>query len=441
MSNLEDRLREYSQSGVTPMHMPGHKRNTAFVPPYLSEDITEISGFDNLHDPRGLIKDIGTDAAGIWNADSALLSVNGATALILSAIMAADARGKILIASNCHISVWHALELTDNEFAVINPQTDPKYPFCLQIDPSKVDEMLAADPDIKTVVITSPTYEGVASDIEAITSVAHTHGTAVIVDEAHGAHLGLDPYFPSSSHADVVIKSIHKTLHAPTQTALLLTYGSMIEPELIRHYMDIFETSSPSYILMEGIARVVHDLKTTPGITSAWVTALKECRGELNNMQHLKLFSFHGADPSKITVLTEGVINGNTLAEMLRNRKIEVEASFDTHLIAMTGIGDTGESLTHFAKVLKEIDAELTGTVTEDNASSLPSSPLELAMPIKDAVRAASILTKAEEAEGKISASYCFKYPPGIPVLIPGQRITADRLRLLGISEVKTVCC
>ena len=188
MSRLEDNLRNNADSGVIPMHMPGHKRNTDFVPSYLREDITEIDGFDNLHAPTGVLKDIETDAASIWGASSCVMSVNGATALLLSALMAASSRGKILIASNCHVAVWHALELIDAPFAVINPSSSPELPFCLDVSPDMIASVLDEDPSIKSVVITTPTYEGVVSDVASIVSVAHSRDVAVIVDEAHGAH-------------------------------------------------------------------------------------------------------------------------------------------------------------------------------------------------------------------------------------------------------------
>ena len=440
MSKLEEQLQSNADSGIIPMHMPGHKRNAGLVPTYLRDDITEIDGFDNLHAPSGVLKDIESDAASIWGADECVMSVNGATALILSALMAASARGKILIASNCHVSVWHALELIDKPFIVLDPAVSCKFPFCLGVSAESVVAALDSDPDVRTVVITSPTYEGVVSDIDGIVEASHSRDVAVIVDEAHGAHLGLDPYFPASSRADVVIKSIHKTLHAPTQTALLLTYSELVAPSLIRHYMDIFESSSPSYILMEGIARVVNDLKSNPAVASSWVSALKECRDTLGGLNHLKLFSYPGADPSKLVILTGGVIDGCELTEVLRHRKIEAEASFPTHVIAMTGIGDTSESLELFAQALLKIDAELDGEVTNEFACALPSGALILDMPITDAVRARSEEVTCPESVGRVSASYCFKYPPGIPILIPGQRITEDRLELLGASTVKVVC-
>lgn len=422
------------------MHMPGHKRNPDLVPSYYSSDITEITGFDNLHDPKGMIRRLEESAASIWNGKSAVLSVNGASALILSAIMAASPKGKILIASNCHISVWHALELTNAAFDVIAPDTSPKLPHCLSISTDKLREQLEADESIKTVVITSPTYEGVVSDIDALTKIAHSHGVAIIVDEAHGAHLGLNNYFPPASAADVVIKSIHKTLHAPTQTAVLLTYTDTIHEYLIRHYMDILESSSPSYLLMEGISRVIYDLKENPDITSSWVKALKECRLVLEQeLKHIMLEDIPGADPSKLVILTGGIINGHELAELLRERNIETEAAFDTHIIAMTGIGDTDISLGKFKSALIDIDKGLLGTVSESFYCPLPSSPLSLAMSIREAVEAPHEIIASKDAAGRISADYCFKYPPGIPVLIPGQLITEDRIRLIDHKELKVI--
>lgn len=440
MNRLEDKLNEYKDSGVTPMHMPGHKRNPGLVPSYLESDITEIAGFDNLHSPSGILRDIENVAASIWNAKSSILSVNGATAPILASIMAASANGKILIASNCHISVWHALELTEEKFAVINPVTDPMYPFCLHMDPSEIGKALDEDSSIKTVVITSPTYEGVVSDVKAIADEVHARGAALIVDESHGSHFGLNDFFPSTSITDVVIKSIHKTLHAPTQTAVLLTYSDLIREDLIRHYMDVFESSSPSYILMSGISKVVYDLKENPALTAPWVDALKEARQKLNaELLHVKLFDVEGNDKSKLVILTGNAVNGYKLADVLREHKIEVEAAFDTHVIAMTGIGDNVKSLSCFAEELIKIDRDLEGSADASYENVLPTDPVMLSMNIKDAVRSQSVKVSREDSIGKVSSSYVFKYPPGIPVLIPGMKVTEDRLKLVSDEFLSVV--
>jgi len=440
MNILEDKLKSYIASGTTAMHMPGHKRNPDFCPEGFDSDITEIHGFDNLHNPTGIIKDVETSAADLWGADKAILSVNGATAPILASMMAVSNLGKVLIAANCHISVWHALELSNCEFEVINPVISP-LPFCLEINPEEISKKLDEDDTIKSVIITSPTYEGVVSDIEAISRICHNHQVALIVDEAHGSHFGLNDYFPQTSQADIVIKSIHKTLHAPTQTAVLLTYSDKISIKNIRHYMDIVETSSPSYILMSGISRVVGDLREDKNLTSNWVTALKECRNNLRlNLKHVKLFECDNLDPSKLVILTEGVIDGSELSNRLHKCHIETEASFPTHIIAMTGIGDTKKSLETFAKALLDIDSKLTGNINLSGKNMIPTDKVQMNISIKDAVMAESISISKEQAIGKVSSKYAYRYPPGIPILIPGQLITKERVTCLPdeVCEVVT---
>lgn len=423
------------------MHMPGHKGNPALVPQYYTDDITEIEGFDNLHDPSGVLRKLEEDAARIWDAKEAVVSVNGATAPILSSVMAASKRGKILVASNCHISVWHALELSGVPFTVIDPMTDPAFPFCLSIDPSEVASILENDPSIKTVLITSPTYEGVVSDIRAIYGITQSHGALLIVDEAHGAHLGLNGFFPPTSVADIVIKSIHKTLHAPTQTALLLSYSEEADMHLIRHYMDFFESSSPSYLLMSGVCRVVDDITKNPGITEPWVKALTICREMLKDgLNHLSLFDYPSVDPSKIVILTGGVISGIRLASILREEGIETEAAFETHLIAMTGIGDTDATLIRLKDALLKIDLGLEGHVDLSFPSVITHEKAQYALSIKDAVLSECTTINANQSAGRISASYSFKYPPGIPVLIPGQVITEDLIPLIPYKMLKVVC-
>lgn len=438
MNNLYDRLKSYSKSGICPMHMPGHKRNPSFCMEGFDIDITEINGFDNLHNPTGIIKKLEEDAACLWKASSSIISVNGATAPIISSVMVASSLGKILVASNCHISTWHALELSNCEFDVINPIAN-SMPFCLEINPDDIYRRLSNDPTIKSVIITSPTYEGVVSDVARIYSICQSLGVALIVDEAHGAHFGLDDFFPLTSKADIVIKSIHKTLHAPTGTAILLSYSDKIPLKAIRHYMDIVETSSPSYVLMAGISRVVNDLKT-PDLTQEWVQALQNCRELLNSkLKHLKLYSCNNYDPSKLVILCSGVIDGEELSILLRERQIEIEASFSTHIIAMTGIGDTKSSLGRFTDALLEIDSKLEGSVSISSRNMVPTDKIEMIMPINSAALALSISVSKENAIGKISSNYAYHYPPGIPILIPGQKITKERVDCLSCNSFEVV--
>ena len=221
---LEQKLNELEQSDIYPFHMPGHKR--AFLPfanPYAI-DITEIEGFDNLHHATGILQEAQQKAADLYGAKKTYYLVNGSTCGLLAAISAAVPRGeKILMARNCHKAVYHAMYLRQLVPVYLYPE-DTAYGIQGQVTPQMVRKQLKQTPDIRAVVITSPTYDGVVSDIKNIADTVHAYGIPLIVDEAHGAHFGFSQEFPENATrlgADAVIMSVHKTLPAFTQTALL----------------------------------------------------------------------------------------------------------------------------------------------------------------------------------------------------------------------------
>ena len=221
---LEQKLNELEQSDIYPFHMPGHKR--AFLPfanPYAI-DITEIEGFDNLHHATGILQEAQQKAADLYGAKKTYYLVNGSTCGLLAAISAAVPRGgKILVARNCHKAVYHAMYLRQLVPVYLYPE-DTAYGIQGQVTPQMVRKQLEQTPDIRAVVITSPTYDGVVSDVQNIADIVHAYGIPLIVDEAHGAHFGFSPEFPENATrlgADAVIMSVHKTLPAFTQTALL----------------------------------------------------------------------------------------------------------------------------------------------------------------------------------------------------------------------------
>jgi len=430
--DLNQKLHNLRISNMLPMHMPGHKRNPTAAPYGISyaSDITEIEGFDNLHSPEGVIRDIELKAASLWNADSAFISVNGATALIQSAIISSAKRGdKVLIASNCHISVWHAIELGGLKPVIAGTAYSEEYPFMLAMDPDTVRKALKDDPDIRAVVITSPTYEGIISDTEKIYEITSEADVTLIVDEAHGAHLGVkgQSLFPASARGDIVIKSVHKTLNAPTQTAVMLTFGERADKRLIRHYLSVNESTSPSYILMAGLE---YALKSAD--TDSLYKIASTGRDSLIPLKHLKLFSCNSYDISKFVILTEGYISGFDLALLLREEfLIEVEATFPTYIIAMTGTGDTAASIKRFTDALIAIDSSLEDKLTPYEAPDISVLPRKLKTSIEKAVKSKTSAVSSEDAAGAVSAEYLFAYPPGIPLLIPGQEITPEILALI----------
>ena len=259
MERLYDKLKAYSESDFYAFHMPGHKRNKALLGielPY-DLDITEIDGFDDLHHADGILKEEQERAARVFGAEESHFLVNGSTAGILSAVMGCTHRGdKILVARHCHKSIYHAIYMNGLVPRYVYPEFDISMHMNGEISKEDVAKALAAEPDIKAVVIVSPNYDGVVSDVKGIAEVAHSYRIRLIVDEAHGPHFGFHPAFPGRANdlgADVVINSLHKTLPSLTQTAILHINGKLANRRRIKKYLDMLQSSSPSYIFMASL--------------------------------------------------------------------------------------------------------------------------------------------------------------------------------------------
>ena len=256
--NLLYILENYSKYGLRPFHMPGHKRNELLAPlDAYRLDITEIDNFDDLHHPEGLLKEAMERAGNLFGSRRTFFMVNGCTGGILASIFATCEPGdSILVARNSHKSVYNAINIRKLNPLCIWPEGELNSLPLGVIPPEDVDKALTDNPDIKCVFITSPTYEGVVSDVRAIADIAHKHGAVLIVDEAHGAHMHFNSIFPEdalSCGADIVIHGIHKTLPALTQSALLHIGTANVNESAVSKYLSIFQSSSPSYILMGGI--------------------------------------------------------------------------------------------------------------------------------------------------------------------------------------------
>ena len=433
-------LKLYLGTDPLPMHMPGGKRNPDFVSQAFMRDITEIGGFDNLHSPEGLLKDLEDCAASIWKSENAFLSVNGSTALLLAAIWSASIQypgTKILTAMNCHLAVWNAIELTGSKTVPLMPAFDPELPFAGHISAKDVEKNLARDPSIKTVVITSPTYEGVLSDTDEIFRITRKYDAVLITDSAHGAHLGLDDsFFGPDSKGDLVIKSLHKTLSSPTQTAVMLRHeGCPIDVSLIRRGLDIFETSSPSYILLGGISKCLAQINAKgPGILKPWEDAITYAENNLCSLRNFKLWTAPVRERSKFVLMG----NGNTLLEYLRGTfNIECEAGFPSHLIAMTGIGDTEESLKRFCDAVTATDEVMDGHYMPAEFVSRPYPKFALTLQEAARLRMRSVDLEPEFAIGLPSSEFIYGFPPGIPLLMPGEVITEETVKLLSRGDVR----
>ena len=449
MIELYDRLCQYSNSDYYGFHMPGHKRNTDRFGgglPY-GIDITEIEGFDDLHHPNGILKKAQEEASRIYGASETRFLVNGSTAGILSAILGCTRKGdQVLVGRNCHKSVYHAIYMNELEPVYLYPGFRPDIQLNTEISVSAVKAALNEHSRVKAVILVSPTYDGVVSDIRGIAREVHKRGIPLIVDEAHGAHFGFHPYFPESAlrqGADVVIHSLHKTLPALTQTALLHVEGDLADRERIFRYLDMLQSSSPSYVLMAGIDRCIHLLgEKREELFAPYVEGLERLRRRLGHLEKISLVETGNDDRSKLILsVARADMTGRELyLRLLETYHLQLEMAAGSYALAMTSVGDTEEGFCRLGDALEEIDrsvgkrpagADCFAGALPKNETVLTSARMEELSGEKEKVRKVPL----EECAGQVSAEYAYLYPPGIPVIVPGERISRESVEMLLTSR------
>ena len=531
---LYRKLRAYGASDFYAFHMPGHKRLMGEFENPFQIDITEIDGFDDLHHPEanGVLSEAQSRAARVFGAEETHFLVNGSTAGILSAISGCTKYGgTILMARNCHRSAYHGAELRGSKTVYLYPQYIPELGINGAILPEDVENALqksiiekkqqangkigkdsGGDREenqnrnqtaIQAVMIVSPTYDGVCSDVRRIAGICHRYGVPLIVDQAHGAHFPFSEYFPEdavSAGADVVIHSVHKTLPSMTQTALLHVQGEIVNRERIRKFLSIYQSSSPSYVLMASIDACV-DLIKRDG-EELFERHTRELRAFRESCRDLKWLYLAGLDSekdgiwqseakpvefgqtadfdrSKLLISARkanraGVgLTGEELSRMLRERyHIQMEMSGPDYAVAIAGIADSEEGFRRLAEALHGIDWDISGkiknksvvrknrnirtksvektqdrlktnqteninekeisdgvksyTKVSDKSNALPR--LESVLTLSEAAEAESVSRPLKACEGAVAGIYVYLYPPGIPVLAPGEQVTAELL-------------
>lgn len=474
---LFEELEKYGQSDFYPFHMPGHKRNAESGP--LSEiykcDITEIDGFDNLHQAQGIIKEAQKHAALLYQSDETYFLINGSTAGILSAVSSVAGRGRKLIAArNCHKAVYHAAFLNRLEMEYIYPDEIEDFGISGGISVKQVEDKIREialregiednriNSLIAGIILTSPTYDGILSDIKGIVKAAHSYGIPVIVDQAHGAHFGFHPDFPESAvteGADLVIHSVHKTLPAPTQTALLHHNGSLVNGELIRKFLRIYQSSSPSYILMAGIDACMEIVEREgkeklEKLISYRQELTKEAKklkciriypsmAEKQDGQENRVFLTNGVqEPGRLLISVRGTeLNGQQFYDILREKyHLQMEMCASDYVIAILSMMDRREGFERLSKALAEIDKTLGrscgGILTEPAERNRKISLAyqqyrpKAELNISEAFTAEYDYIRMEEAGGRIAADFVNLYPPGIPILVPGEKMDDKVLQM-----------
>ena len=505
MPYLYDELVRYCGSDAYPFHMPGHKRRLGQLNDPFSFDITEIDGFDNLHHAEGILLEAEKRAARLYGAEETHFLVNGSTAGILSAIGAATtAGGHLLMMRASHKAAYHAVAaggLTAHYLSGLcggsaphirlvggfgkRTSSDGAEPGRSQADglteldcgqpadPAEVERALAEDPRIQAVYITSPTYDGIVSDVRAIAEIAHRHGIPLIVDEAHGAHFGMHEIFPESSvklGADLVIHSVHKTLPSLTQTALIHVQGKLVSRRRLREMLDICQTSSPSYVLMASIDQCIRMLESQG--RELFDRLAENLRWFYTAVADLSSIScIVTDDPSKILLRPAGHEAGELYDVLWQTWHLQPEMLSRSYVLMLSSIGDDEEGFRRLSEALHQIDRSWStagspptvgkaampegdrrkpvgiGEQEEQEALSAVTGPEasremagsadrpaehargsfpEAVMTIRKAQDSAQERILLAASAGRVSGEYLYLYPPGIPLITPGERIPGD---------------
>lgn len=423
--------------------MPGHKfgRYGDLSQLNLSlMDATEASDLDNLYEAEGVIKDALEEMASFYGALDTLFLTNGSTAGILASILAVCKPGdQLLVARNCHHSVWSGLTLAGVVPVYIAPEYDAKEGIIKEMSPKTVGQALKLYPNVKGALIVSPTYEGITSDIKAISDVLHEQDKVLIVDEAHGAHFPIHDVFPQSSillGADLVIQSMHKTLPTLTQSGLLHRGSERITHSQLISALKMVQTSSPSYVMM-GLMDYMRDYlkKHQEEITELYIQPLLKTRKQLSQLQYLKLFKQRVHDDvSKIVILTEGCsIDGYGLAKRLEEEySIVVESALPHMILLMTTVADDKETLSKLVQALMDIDGTLTKVREQSlQLNSTISGEIILGHEPRSIHFGDKEWIEISLSTGNIAARNIMLYPPGIPVVCIGEEISEEAVAIV----------
>ena len=455
--------------------MPGHKGSRIyrengygyFLDKIMDCDITEIPGADNLFQTEGIIAETMKKYERLYGVKKSYLLVNGSSGGLISAILACvRPGGKLIMARNSHKSIFNALGLASIEPVYAYPEEAEGCGILGEITAEEIVRCMDDNPDADAVILPSPNYYGICSNVRKIAEEVHKRGKVLIVDQAHGAHLRLfEKYagsgagcacaecgFPESAEtqgADIVINSIHKTLASFTQSALLNLTSDRVNPFVMEDKLQTIESSSPSYLLMATLD-INADLLEKSGerLIKEWTDNLEYFYTEAEKIPGLRVIMPQNMDRTKINIdMSAYGINGNELEELLMERDIFIELVTGNIVMCMTGIGNTRRDYERLIESLKEIAAKLGENKAGGQAIRPAGQPEVLTRVLeKKAVPVEKEFVLIDEAAGRVCGSSIIPYPPGIPLICPGESITAEAIvtikemrdlgeKVIGINE------
>lgn len=441
---LLEMLAKCAQSQNAAFHTPGHKRGRGAFEAFrdligdraLLADLPELPELDNLFAPESVIAEAQLLAAQTFGAEQTWFLANGSTCGIIAAILATCNPGdKILLPRNVHQSAISGLILSGAVPVFLQPEYDPVLDIAHSVTPETIAIALKQHPDAKAVFVIHPTYYGVCGDLLTIANLTHAAGMLLLVDEAHGAHFGFHPDFPISAMAagaDLTVQSTHKTLSALTQASMLHVQGHRIDRDRIARSFQLVQSTSPNYLLLASLDAARAQMASQG---KKWMTQTLEladqARSRLRSV--LKLPSSPGCfaiDRTRVTLTVSDLgLDGFTADDFLQTFGVTAEFPSLQHLTFIISLGNTQADVDRLVQAcdrlpVRDSGAPILQTVVQPACSIPPLSP-------RQAFFASSHLMEIEQAIDHVSAELVCPYPPGIPVLLPGERITKDAIALL----------
>lgn len=445
-------LKKHAEQNPIQFHIPGHKKGSGMDPEFrefigenaLSIDLINIGPLDDLHLPKGIIKQSQELAAKAFGADYTFFSVQGTSGAIMAMIMSVCNPGnKILVPRNVHKSIMSAIVLSGAIPIFIHPEVDSRFGISHGITPDSIEKALNLHPDTKAVLVINPTYYGISGDLKKIVRIAHSRDIPVLVDEAHGAHIHFHKELPLSAMeagADMAATSVHKLGSSLTQSSILNLQGNLISPKRVQSVLSMLTTTSTSYLLLASLDVARKSLATEgQALLEDTIRKAEETRSKINGIPHLYCMGHEilessaavAMDPTKLLISVKELgITGYDVEKWLRHKyNIEVELSDLYNILCIVTPGDSDKDLLALIQALTELSSEYINQVDKrvDSFVLLPIIP-SLAFTPRDAFYADTEVVPFEESAGRIIAEFVMVYPPGIPIFIPGEIITKDNL-------------
>ncbi len=441
MSELADAIAAARAAEQHSFHMPGHRHGAGAGADALgmlggaafAHDVSELSGFDYLHAPGPALNAAQARAAAAFGADRTWFLVNGATVGNLAAVAAVAGPGRALVMARAsHRSVYSAVAVTGAGAAYLPPTFTADGSLWLAPAASDARQLLASTPDVAAVHITSPSYYGVCADVAAFAGLAHEHGMPLIVDEAHGAHFAFHPSLPPtalSQGADVVIQSPHKTLTSLTQSSLLHVRGGRVDGARLTMWLGMLQSSSPSALLQASL-----DLSVAAMVRhgeARWSEVLRLV-ARLRTGLGSWAIELPGVvtDPTKVLIETPSR-SGYAVAAALAEVGIRPEFADPRRIVCSVGLGHTDADVDALVRAIQRFGAA-TARPSSAFAPRWPAVNPVVAVPLSAALQAPTEVVPMTEVAGRATAEYVIPYPPGVPLVVPGEVLDAQAVALLG---------